>query len=252
MTVENSAEGQPDAASHQGKSGGRKQKTRERRNQQVQEVDAAIAALSQTLASIKKKERDCRTLDSHPTGFYGEIDKLAKGKSLLAVTDLVVQQINDIVRDAKSVISDDPYLDRVREFVPAGDNPVYPDVLLVARTVKQCIQRNEHGFSAATAPITRRIREAQTIAAAIELALEDEGNDPQVPRELLDERFEGEINEDWFEEFDDGNEYFDLTRLDEMDLKAYLTSVENDGDGTKAKQENGIEAEEEEQEEEEE
>jgi hypothetical protein len=247
MTVEDSADCQPDAASHQHNSSRGKRKTRERRNRQAQEAQAAVAVLNETLASIRKKERDCHTLDSHLTGFYGEIDKLAKGRSLLAVTDLVVQQINDIVRDAKSLISDDSYLDRVKEFVPAGDNPVYPDVLLVARTVKQCIQRNMHGFSAATAPITRRIREAQTITVAIELALEDAENDPLVPRELVDERFEGEINESWFQEFDDGNEYLDLTRLDEIDLKTYLTSVDNDSNVAGTKQEDQIDAEEDEE-----
>jgi len=54
----------------------------------------------------------------------------------MEATPLIVEQVNDIIRDAKSIIEGDPYLDRVKEFVPAGNNPTYPDVLLVARSVQ--------------------------------------------------------------------------------------------------------------------
>jgi hypothetical protein len=171
-------------------------------------------------------------LDSHLRGFYQEIDKLAKGKTLLVVTDLVVEQANAIIRDAKTLIQGDPYLDRVKEFVPAGDNPVYPDVLLVARTVQQSLQRNERGLSPRSAAANSRLLEAQTICVALECFLEEEEEEEEeeryVSKEQVEERLDDSIEDDWFKEYDDGNEYFDFDRLDRLNLQSYLSSYNDE------------------------
>jgi hypothetical protein len=66
------------------------------------------------------------------------------------VTDLAVAQANDTIRDAKKIIKKDVYLDRIKEFVPAGDNPVYPDVLVIIRSVRDSLDRCHEAASVAT------------------------------------------------------------------------------------------------------
>lgn len=110
----------------------------ERRKQLLAQAESAVAAQQEALTNARVRSRALAALVSHTEGFYDEIDKLAKGKALFAATDLAVQQVNDIIRDAKAIIEGDPHLNRVKEFVPAGDNPVYPDILLATRAVQQC------------------------------------------------------------------------------------------------------------------
>lgn len=111
------------------------------RKKQLEDTQAAVAKLEIALRSARDKDERCEALTSHLLGFYEEVDKLTKGKALLEATDLIVEHANDVVRDAKTLIEGDPHLDRIKEFVPAGNNPVYPDVLLTARAVQQALMR---------------------------------------------------------------------------------------------------------------
>ena len=111
------------------------------RTQQLEITQGGVDRLETALRSISEKDEQCKSFADHLSGFYAEVDKLAKGKTLVPATDLIVEQANNIVRDAKTLIEGDPYLDRIKEFVPAGDNPVYPDVLLTARVVQQAVGR---------------------------------------------------------------------------------------------------------------
>ncbi len=89
--------------------------------------------------------------------------KLAKGKSMLEATHLAVQEANQIIRDAKTIIAGDPYLDRVKEFVPAGENPVYPDILDSVRNVVQALERAESRFEALEEATEAMSKETATI-----------------------------------------------------------------------------------------
>jgi hypothetical protein len=116
------------------------------RTSQLERVKKSLNQLLGEQKALEKKQEAHANLSSHLEGFYAEIAILAKGKTLVEVTPLVVDQINDIIRDAKVIVQNDVYLDRIKEFVPAGNNPVYPDVLIVARAVRQGLERCESGF----------------------------------------------------------------------------------------------------------
>jgi hypothetical protein len=137
-----------------------------RRTAKLATAESAIGQLKQLFRSIREKITRTDDLASHLLGFYEEIDKLAKGKSLLEATDLGVEQANDIVREAKKLIEGDPHLDRVKELVPAGDNPVYPDVLLTARAVQQSLDRLKARLATQKEHIVAMLSEAETIQAA--------------------------------------------------------------------------------------
>ena len=82
-------------------------------------------------------------------GFYEEIDKLTKGKALMEVTPLMLEQVNDVIRDSKAMVKGDTYLDRIKEFVSAGNNPLYPDVLVTLRALQQVLERFEENLPVA-------------------------------------------------------------------------------------------------------
>src|SRR5258708_6722087 len=112
-----------------------------RRKAQLDEVRLVVGKRGGLLREVSRRQRRRDDLADHLAGFYEEIDKLAKGKALLEVTPLVLEEANQIIRDAKAIITEDTYLDRTKEFVAAGNNPVYPDVVVALRTVRQALER---------------------------------------------------------------------------------------------------------------
>jgi len=202
-------------------------KKRQLRLEKLESATSAIARIQGDLKTIDKLSKRRSELASHLHGFYWEIDKLAKGKAMIEVTPLMLEQANDIIRDAKEVVSDDTYLDRIKEFVPAGNNPVYPDVLVVMRGVKDCLERSKRQPDERRKHYEYLLSEATTIATALRLNIE-EGNDPVLLKEVVDQ-IEGSVAEAWFIEGEDGNYAFDFEDLDARDLDTYLSrSADND------------------------
>lgn len=185
-----------------------------RQQQLLADAQALVAKLQLEQADASKRAAAHAALTSHIAGFYAEIDKLSKGKALFASTDLAVQQINEIVRDAKAIIDGDAYLDRVKEFVPAGENPLYPDILLATRTVQQCLARTVKGIEERSKQASKSLRDAQTVAAGLKHQVET-GRQATL----------GDIqavmtkpSESWFFEANDGKTYFDIVRVTKAGL----------------------------------
>ena len=182
--------------------------TADRRSTQLKVARGAVLRMRKELGAAREAERRLGDLTSHLAGFYAEIDKLAKGKSIFEASDLVVAQTNDIVRDAKSMVEGDTYLDRVKEFIPAGDNPKYPDVIVTLTTVRQAIQRCGARMQADRARKADFLLEVRTVAAAIECYLE--GNE-DASEEDVQEKLGGEtLAAQWFFEDEYGDSYFDF------------------------------------------
>ncbi len=190
-----------------------------KRKMQREFADAAIEQLERTGKELHQRKARLESLESHLNGFYNEIDKLTKGRSMLEVTPLAVEQTNDIIRDAKSIIEDDTYLDRVREFVPAGNNPLYPDVLVTLRIVRESVERFKQTFDKREDGIRAAITRACTISNAIELWLKDGSTTSRDDLEALGIA----VANDCLFEAEDGEDYFDFEGLDSRDLKEYLS-----------------------------
>lgn len=179
------------------------------------------------LADVEKQSQTARedasvfkALVSHLAGFYQEVDKLSKNKGVFEATDLVVQTINDVVRDAKRFATGDPYLDRTKEFVPAGQNPPYSDVLMVARTVQQFLQRSEEGILERGKQLARMSRHAQTIVAALSWWIE---NDDQPTKDDVAEGMTVKPSEALFFEAENGEWYFNHERLKQRGVQESLS-----------------------------
>jgi len=137
-----------------------------------EEAERSLMVLSQLMPEVAAEDAATRDLRDHANGFYEEIDKLAKGKSLLEVTDRALEETNFIISDAKRIVGDDPYLRRTHEFVAAGNNPVYPDVVLALRAVIQSLDRYRTKKKEEAAVHAGILYELNTILAAMQLLLE--------------------------------------------------------------------------------
>jgi hypothetical protein len=195
---------------------------RDLRTQQLQVVQSAIQKLSEALRMVGQKGARHDALSSHVTGFYLEVDKLTKGKALMEVTPLVVEQANDIIQDSKAIVEGDAYLDRVKQFVPAGNNPVYPDVLVTIRIIRQSLERFGKNLETRKKHLANALREAKTINAAIEWLIEtDEAPSTDNLLAYLDR---SEIDQSWFEDSRGLTGEFNFDRLDRIKIDEHFSA----------------------------
>jgi hypothetical protein len=124
--------------------------------------------------SIRKARQNHSAQTSQLRGLYEEVDKLTKSKSVVPPSDLLVEVVNTQIADAKVLIFRDPYMDRLKSFVPAGDNPSYPDILLSLRILQQASERFTSMLDVETENHLAAGSELQTIAAALRVAEQDE------------------------------------------------------------------------------
>lgn len=194
------------------------------RKVQLECTETAISTLRQELQATRAKVPELDRFISHLAGFYDEVDKLAKGKSLVEATDMIVEGANSIIRDAKALIDGDVYIDRLKEFVPAGENPVYPDVLMAARIIQQATDRFKGTLQVRRNKIATVIREAETIKWALEIFIEeDQGN--IASKEDVEANMDKPMDS-WFEfDEDEQGPFFDFERLDGLDIGKYLTTI---------------------------
>jgi|ERR1017187_931678 hypothetical protein len=142
-----------------------------------EQLDSAVAALDKHGKfgdAIRKAHQNHLAQTSQLRGLYEEVDKLTKGKSVVPPSDLLVEVVNAQIADAKALIFRDAYLDRLKSFVPAGDNPSYPDLLLSLRILQQTSERFTSMLDVETQRHFSIGSELQTIASALRVAEQDE------------------------------------------------------------------------------
>jgi hypothetical protein len=200
-----------------------------RREEQLSAYQKAIGTLQDRISLTIAVNHKCDALSSHSKGFYDEIDKLTKGKALVAVTDMTVGLANDIIEDAKKIIKNDPHLDRIKEFVPAGDNPVYPDVLIVIRSVRESLDRHRRQQEDALNRLRAQVQTGRTVIGALQFFLNDEADvephEKEFPSEEdITEYVDGEISDSCFTKYlDSQDKYFDFEKLDSESVEEYLS-----------------------------
>lgn len=173
-------------------------------------VTSSLSALSEIMPRALAEDASAKDLRDHANGFYEEIDKLAKGKAMLEVTDRALQETNLIISDAKRIVGNDPYLKRTHEFVAAGNNPVYPDVLFALRSVLQSLDRFRAKKAQEAAVNAGVLSELNTILAAIELLSEGQES---VSKEHLLRRMEQAPSQKWMFSHGFNDSRFDFERL---------------------------------------
>jgi seryl-tRNA synthetase len=104
-------------------------------------LDQVQRSLKDWPEKSKQLGEDIALLESVTEGLYDETDKLAKKVPTEEVTDLQLEQINDAIAEVRRVCSTDAPIQKLRVFVPAGDNPQYRDAVLVLRQLRQGLTR---------------------------------------------------------------------------------------------------------------
>lgn len=211
------------------------------RTEQLSLVRAAIKSLDERANEARKRNKQRKALLSHLRTFYSEMNNIAKGKamSLIPVAELMVTQINDAIADAKKLIQGDVYLDRVKPFISAGNPPGYPEVLLIAKTVEEVLVRRGSDFDARLAAIQRKQHEATTVRAGLECAMENV--EYAVSIDDVEARLDDAPDPSWTITDEQGDELFDLSRLDELDITTYFTEIvqeatDDDGENDEAEE----------------
>lgn len=143
-----------------------------RRSQQLQEISDVISILESGFQQYRENARQHQLLKSVVEGLYIEIDKLTKKAPAEPITELALEQINDVITDTKGLMQDDPYIQKLNKFVPAGDMPPHRDALIVLGQVKQGLNRGSGIWN--TEVMADKLMEAHALELAIEAALEGE------------------------------------------------------------------------------
>lgn len=204
---------------------------RTHRTMQLENSQAAVKKLEGELKDVRKTAKRCETLANHSEGFYDEINKLAKGKTLVEATPLFVDQANDIIRDAKDIVTSDVYLDRIKEFVPAGNNPVYPEILVTVRAVRQSLGRCKTDLRSQEKQLIGTLCRARTVVGALECFLSDDEHAEYAIKETVETFLEGDVDDSCFSSDSQGSaECFDFEQFDAQTLEEFL-SIEEEKDG---------------------
>jgi hypothetical protein len=182
------------------------------RNKQIGDLDTAIQSLSAKMRALREKESRVHVLQSVAFGLYEELDKLAKKAPADQVTDMVLEQTNDVIREAKELLSDDLHVQRYKEFVAAGDNPEHRDVVVLLRQIRQALSRFTDGVESRRTWIETVSQDAKGVRAGAMLSRDGQSN---LTRAELS-AYEGSVMSQWFQ---DG--VFDFDRLDRTNLGSY-------------------------------
>lgn len=191
------------------------------RQEQLDQVTAELKRHADLGRSLTSSKRTHAAQVSHLAGVYSEVDKLTKGKSLAPTSDLLVEVVNSLITDAKGLIHRDIYLDRLKTFVPAGDNPTYPDVLVALRILQQTLSRFDLMLDSESAGHAEVDEQLTTISAVLQVAEEDErkfhdDNSLDEDASVEDDNSDDEVGVEG-EEADDDHEESEEAEEDEED-----------------------------------
>ena len=143
-----------------------------KREAQLEQINAAITSLAKRLNELTATQKTLDLLESVSLGLYEELDKLAKKAGAEEVTELVLEQVNDVIRESRELVTDDPYVQRYHEFVPAGNNPQHRDVVVVLRQIRQGLERFAAALKSSIFQFRTRLDDAKGVRIAILLFLQ--------------------------------------------------------------------------------
>jgi vacuolar-type H+-ATPase subunit H len=149
---------------YQSKEGKQIKELREQKYEQIVEISDYF---KKRYDELIEKEKMFKILDSVSEGLYHEIDKLSKKSPIEPVTNLIVDEVNEIIKGIKEIIETDPFIKRLKLFVAAGDNPETRDVLIILKNVRQGIDRYKPELKSLKGKLTAKRHEARLISRMV-------------------------------------------------------------------------------------
>lgn len=192
-------------------------KLKQTRTEQLAQIRHVIAVIEPRLQkAVAYQEGQLKLLDSVSLGLYDEIDKLSKKAPAEPVTDLVLDQMNEVIRETKELVVDDPYVQRLQEFVPAGDNPQHRDAVVVMRQVRQGLDRFRQQLKPLVEQLNFHLRNAKGVEMALQLYL---AGNTSVAEEDLD-LYHLSVSDAWLTKRYPKS--FDFEKLDRTNIATYF------------------------------
>ncbi len=119
----------------------KKQKTELQASLQV--LATKVAEINDERVKTKKSISSLELVESVVESLYAELDKLSKKSPSHPLSNLALSQVNQAIKDSKELLEGDPYVDRITEFVAAGDNPEHRDGVLILGQIISGISRGK-------------------------------------------------------------------------------------------------------------
>lgn len=188
-----------------------------KRKEQLEQVRAIAADLKQHLHVSYTDSKRLTLLQSVSIGLYDESDKLSKKAPAEAASDLMLEQVNDIIRETREALQEDVYVQRLKEFVPAGNNPQLRDVVVVMRQVRQGMERFRTKLNDFEGKTRSLILQADTMILAIEYRL---ANEDAISKRRVEDLL-GHAPNDWFK-YATLEEVFNFEKLDRTNIGEYF------------------------------
>jgi len=177
--------------------------------------DELIPKLQERVADLRRRQDSLALLKSVSTGLYEETDKLSKKAPAETVTDLLLEQVNTVIRETKEIATSDIFVTRLSEFVSAGDNPQHRDVVVILKQLilgqNRAIATNDQKLNANQ----EKLSDARGVLCAIDLRLQGQ-EEYQIGKELL--HYNGTSVSKFWRGDDTYDWHFDFARLDNPDL----------------------------------
>lgn len=187
------------------------------REEQFVHIRNIIAELEPQLRKATGYQKDqLRLLKSVSIGLYDEIDKLSKKAPAEPVTDLVLAQMNEVIREAKELIEADPYVQRLQEFTPSGNNPQHRDAVVIMRQLRQGLERFHQPLDLQAKQLRVHLTNATCIELALQLYL---AGNPSVTEEDL-KAYDVKIPKTWLTGIP--AKFFDFGKLDKINIATHF------------------------------
>lgn len=184
-------------------------------------IENIIFILKSRREELVKDKKQLALLQSVSEGLYEEIDKLSKKAPAESLTDLAYSQVNDVIRESKLLIPEDPFIQRLNEFVAAGDYPEHRDAVIVLRQIRQGLERFETKVKPLSDQISKMLHEAAAIQEALQYFISQR---EQISIQEMTERgYVSHQYQSWIitNPYGVGNS-FNYLRLEKIDLANYF------------------------------
>lgn len=193
------------------------QKRKQLRREQLVAIEQGIDIIKNVLEEVKgTKRRRQQLLDSVALGLYDEIDKLCKRAPAESVTDLALEQVNEIIKETRELVNQDEYVQKLKQFIPAGDLPQYRDVVVVLRQIRLGLDRFREYLMTIEAELNGKLNTGYFLCTVLEMYLE--GNRSVGQDDLV--QFAKRMPPGWMTGV--YPQKFDFGKLDKFDIRSFF------------------------------
>ena len=186
-----------------------------RRKAQLEEISGIVEESQAQLSTYKAQRDKHKLLLSVASGLYEEVDKVSKKAPADFVTNLVYEEVNQVVKESKELARDDAYMQRLKQFVAAGENPPYRDVVVALKLLLQGLERFREQINKLEYFEAERKHEARAIQSALRYYVQYEA----VPDRDILRDLNTSAPSEWLTDY---GKTFDFGRLDRMDISTYF------------------------------